>query len=285
MSITINNAVIIKVSHDGEQGKGMVSDKNKDIEKKPDDDPDDRDDPDEPDDEEPDDDSDSGDTDMQIFVKTPEGKVITLDVEASDTISNLKKIIKNKEGIPKVHQSLIYHDQQLEDDHTLSDYNIQNESMLHLGGRLRGGVGKRGHVIKTIVKSKTADRTLPGDVNLFNNVFAHSEMINRTTSVNFLSMLKTMQHNDLKSLYEYLLHDRSKIDKKLLKLSEWCSEIKELVTVQKKIHTAIDMMTTLIVDNIQETFINSEGEFSMKELIRAVDNRIAVVSDDVMTDI
>ena len=44
-------------------------------------------------------------------------------------------------------------------------------------------------------------------------------------------------------------------------------------------------MSTLITDNIQETFVDSEGEFSMKELIRAVDNRIAVVSDEAMTDI
>ena len=132
----------------------------------------------------------------------------------------------------------------------LSDYNIQKNDTIHLTGLLRGG-GKRGHVIKTVVKSKTADKTLPSDVNLFTNVFAHSEAINRTTSVNFMSMLKTMQISDLRSLYEYLVHDRSKKDMKIQKVSDWCKETKELDTVQKKIHTAIDLMSTLITDNIQ----------------------------------
>ena len=79
---------------------------------------------------------------IQVFVKLTTGRTITLDVEASDTISNPKKIIKNKEGIPKVQQRLIFMDQQLEDSSTLSDYNIPNEAMLQLAGRLRGG-GKR----------------------------------------------------------------------------------------------------------------------------------------------
>ena len=51
------------------------------------------------------------------------------------------------------------------------------------------------------------------------------------------------------------------------------------------VHTAIDLMSNLITDNLQEVFVDSEGEFSMKELIRAVDNRIAVVTDEAMTDI
>ena len=85
--------------------------------------------------------SSSSDDDLiQVFVKYLGEKVITLDVEASDTISNLKKIIKNKEGIPTKHQRLFYMNTQLEDSCTLSYYNITNESMLHLGGRLRGGV-------------------------------------------------------------------------------------------------------------------------------------------------
>lgn len=69
---------------------------------------------------------------MQIFVKTRTNYTLTLDVDPSDTIYNIKCKIQHRQGIDPTKQTLTFIGKQLEDGHTLTHYNIQRECIIHL---------------------------------------------------------------------------------------------------------------------------------------------------------
>ena len=63
------------------------------------------------------------------------GKTIIFEVDPADSIEMVKQKIQNKEGIPLDQQHLVFAGKQLEDNYTLSDYNVRHKSTLHLAFR------------------------------------------------------------------------------------------------------------------------------------------------------
>lgn len=76
---------------------------------------------------------------MELFVKTLTGKTVSIEVEEGESIEDVKAKIAEKEGIPPEQQRLIFGGQQLQDAKTIGDYDIGDDSTLHLVLRLRGG--------------------------------------------------------------------------------------------------------------------------------------------------
>ncbi|XP_056602897.1 ubiquitin-like [Triplophysa dalaica] len=75
---------------------------------------------------------------MQLFVRNEKGTTSTYDVDPNETVNQLQQKIFNKERVPLDQQRLIYNGRQLESGRMLKDYDITNQSTIHMTLRLRG---------------------------------------------------------------------------------------------------------------------------------------------------
>ena len=76
---------------------------------------------------------------LNLFIKTLSGKTVSMEISVSYTVAMLKKMIEEKIDVPFKEQRLVYGTKQLDDDHFIYEYGIQNYSTCHLSIRLLGG--------------------------------------------------------------------------------------------------------------------------------------------------
>ena len=136
---------------------------------------------------------------------------------------------------------------------------------------LRGG-GKK--VIKTIVKSKTTEKTVDADRALYEQAFVNALDLHKATHLNFKEMIKVMSPKQLETLYDFLIHNKSTNDKKVMSIAEYLPVFEPLNLVAMKVNAAMEQMKLLTENSLSEQCSDKDGNIKMNLVLEVVKYRI-----------
>ncbi|KAM3262894.1 hypothetical protein ACQJBY_053185 [Aegilops geniculata] len=94
---------------------------------------------------------------MHIFIRARSGKIMTMGVDGEDSLYSVKAKFFDETGIPPGRQRLFFAGKQLEDGRTLADYDVQNESTLHVAFR---GITRRSGQMRISVRTVTGKKVI-----------------------------------------------------------------------------------------------------------------------------
>ena len=137
---------------------------------------------------------------------------------------------------------------------------------------LRGGGGKK--VIKTIVKSKTTEKTVNADRALYEQAFVNALELHKATHHNFRDMIKTMTLKQLETLRDFIIHNKSTNDQKVMAIAEYLPVFEPLNVVAMKVNAAMEQMKLLTENSLSEQCSDKDGNINMNLVLEVVKFRI-----------
>ena len=136
---------------------------------------------------------------------------------------------------------------------------------------LRGG-GKK--VIKTIVKSKTTEKTVDADRALYEQAFVNALDLHKATHLNFKEVTKAMSLKQLETLRDFIIHNKSTNDKKVMAIAEYLPVFEPLNVVAMKVNAAMEQMKLLTENSLSEQCSDKDGNIKMNLVLEVVKYRI-----------
>ena len=77
---------------------------------------------------------------MQLLVKTVSGRTVSVEVEPSEPVKCVKKLLQERENVDIEHQRLVFAGKELEDEKEIGSYHISEEATIEMLFKMAGGV-------------------------------------------------------------------------------------------------------------------------------------------------